>query len=372
MISGGGAVGMFLGIRLQQLGFDCLIIEQKTERSTHSRSIGIHPPSLEYLQEMGIVEPFIEQGCRVPKGLAIGDHGLIGELNFADLRPPFPFILTLPQYQTETILENYLMNHFPDSLLKGVKLIDLNNKNHEVIAKVESQKDVEEIRCHFLVGCDGKNSTVRQLLNIDFKGEAYPDSFIMGDFEDTTPFGSSAAIYLQSEGLIESFPLPGNKRRWVIRTPEYIPSPSVEQLADNIEPRTGFLLDPDTNTMISSFGVQHYIASSFGKKRAGIIGDAAHIVSPFGGQGMNLGWMDAWKLSEILHKQSNANLEDFPWKSFTINRRLAAWQAIKRAEFNMAMGRKHQFPVINEFFTKSLLYLPTKWILPRLFTMRWL
>jgi 2-polyprenyl-6-methoxyphenol hydroxylase-like FAD-dependent oxidoreductase len=194
----------------------------------------------------------------------------------------------------------------------------------------------------------------------------------MGDFLDTTNFGPVAAIYLQSTGLIESFPLPGNKRRWVIRTPAYIENPSVEQLKKWIEPRTGYTLDPKTNTMISSFGVQHYRAGSYGRGRIGIIGDAAHIVSPFGGQGMNLGWMDAWNLAKLLRQHRPTGFRDLPLLQFSRRRNLAAWQAIKRAEFNMGMGRAHPHPELHEAFIKSLMHLPTNWILPRLFTMRWL
>lgn len=299
LIVGGGAVGLFLAIRLLQLGHDVLVVEQKTERSKHSRSIGIHPPSLEYLEEMGLADSFIEKGLCISKGLAIGDHGLIGELDFSTCPPPYPFILTLPQFHTETILENYLTHNYQDSLLKGIKLVDFKQDSRFIQAKVQNQEsDFIQISADFMVGCDGNNSGIRKKLNIKFNGASYDDTFIMGDFEDSTTFGPVAAIYLQSKGLIESFPLPENKRRWVIRTPEYIPSPTADLLADSIEPRTGFSISTLTNSMISSFGVQHYLATSFGRGRIGIIGDAAHIVSPFGGQGMNLGWMDAWELSK--------------------------------------------------------------------------
>ena len=373
LISGGGAVGLFLGLRLQQLGFDTLIIERNIERSTHSRSIGIHPPSLEYLEKMGIVDSFIEQGLHVHKGLAIGDDGILGELDFSSCPPPYPFVLTLPQYQTEILLEGYLEQHYPGSLKKGSKLIAFMDSESGIKVEIQNYDDTEsEINAQYLIGCDGKNSTVRKQLKINFNGGSYPDTFIMGDFEDTTNFETAAAIYLQSKGLIESFPLPDNKRRWVIRTPEYISSPSPEHLISNIESRTDFTIPLETNSMISSFGVQHYLVDSFGRDRTGIIGDAAHIVSPFGGQGMNLGWMDAWELSNTLLSQKKSKSGNFPWKSFSVKRRMAAWQAIKRAEFNMSMGREHHYQAVNEMFIKSLLHLPTKWILPRLFTMRWL
>lgn len=373
IIIGGGGVGLFLANRLHQLGFHILVIEHNTERSKHSRSIGIHPPSLEFLAQMNLVNPFLERGLHISKGFAIGDHGIIGTLDFKSCPGPYRFILTLPQYITEEILEENLVKSQPESLRKGLELIDFEQKEGEVVLHVKQKNgQLIETSSSMVIGCDGKNSKVRQLLNIPFKGGSYPDTFIMGDFEDTTNFGSNAAIYLQSAGLMESFPLPGNIRRWVVRTPHYIDQPTIKQLVDVVEPRTSFRLKQNTNSMISSFGVQHYIASKMGKGRVGIIGDAAHIVSPFGGQGMNLGWMDAWKLSNILVEQRSKSFNHMPWNPFARRRKMAVWQAIKRAEFNMAMGKTHHYPRLNEFFIQSLLHLPTKWILPRLFTMRWL
>lgn len=373
LIAGGGGVGLFLACRLQQLGINVLVIEQKKERSHHSRSIGIHPPSLEFLEEMKLVQSFLKQGLHVPKGLAIGDHGIIGELDFNTCPGPYRFVLTLPQYQTETILEEHLLQVDPDCLQKGFKLTDFKENESYVEASVRDSDGKEKsITASFLVGCDGKNSFIREKCSIRFSGEAYPDTFMMGDFSDSTNFGASAAIYLLSSGLIESFPLPGNIRRWVMRTPEYIEQPTAELLAKTTTRRTGFQIDIQTNTMLSSFGVQHFIAGSFGKGRIGIIGDAAHIVSPFGGQGMNLGWMDAWDMAHHLYSIRDRNFSGFPWKKFTFKRRFAAWQAIKRAEFNMSMGREHHYPKTHEAFIKMLLHLPTRWILPRLFTMRWL
>ncbi len=373
IIAGGGAVGLFMAARLKQFDMDVLILEKNTVRSKHSRSIGIHPPSLEFLEQMDIVNPFLEQGLRIPKGLAIGDNGVIGELDFQTCPGPYHFVLTLPQFYTEEILEKHLITIQGDILRKGEKVFAVSDsQNHAEVLTQDTDGNRRTYQAKFIIGCDGKQSTVRELLKIPFKGRSYPDTFVMGDFGDSTDFGPVAAIYLQSTGLIESFPLPGEKRRWVVRTPAYVENPSVDQLKKWIEPRTGYSLDQSTNTMISSFGVQHYRASCYGSGRIAIIGDAAHIVSPFGGQGMNLGWMDAWALAKLLEQHRSTGFRDLPLQQFSRRRNLAAWQAIKRAEFNMGMGRAHRHPELHEAFINSLMHLPTRYILPRLFTMRWL
>ncbi len=371
LIVGGGAVGLFTACRLIQLGFRVLILEEKTTRSQHSRSIGIHPPSLEYLEQMDLVDSFLDQGLKIPKGLAVGDHRVLGELDFRNCSGPYRFVLTLPQFRTEGILERYLTRVHPQSLQKGKKVTALQAADdHIQITAQHKNGHQETFRAQLVVGCDGRHSTIRKLMNIPFRGGSYPDTFIMGDFADTTGFGAVAVIYLQSAGLIESFPLPENKRRWVVRTPEYVANPSVDQFKSLIELRTGFTLPGETNTMLSSFGVQHYRARYYGAGRTVIIGDAAHIVNPFGGQGMNLGWMDAWDLSRILEQHRSTGFGDISWKSYNRRHNFAAWQAIRRSEFNMRMGRAHAHPWLHEAFIKTLMHLPTRRILPRLFTMR--
>jgi 2-polyprenyl-6-methoxyphenol hydroxylase-like FAD-dependent oxidoreductase len=87
---------------------------------------------------------------------------------------------------------------------------------------------------------------------------------------------------------------------------------------------------------------------------------------------MNLGWMDAWALAKLLEQHRSTGFQDLRLQQFSRRRNLAAWQAIKRAEFNMGMGRAHRHPELHEVFINSLMHLPTRYILPRLFTMRWL
>lgn len=370
LIIGGGAVGLFLGCRLAWLGIDFRIVEVLKKRPAHSRSIGIHPPSLEYLERMALADRFLKTGLKITDGLAIGDDGILGSLTFKTCPGPYRFIMTLPQSQTEHILEAHLQEICPAAMIKGYRAFSYDTDGGRSIVTCKNEDDTE---CRFntglIIGCDGKQSTVRNWMGLSFEGASYPDTFLMADYDDTTNFGSSAAIYFQEKGLIESFPLPGNTRRWVVRTDAYVNDPSSEKLVGILESRTGFDMRTQAKVDANAFGVQHYMTRISGRDNMVVIGDAAHIVSPFGGQGMNLGWMDAWQLADLIH---NVSFKSISWTAFNWRRRLAAWQAIKRAEFNMWMGRAHRFPHLNELFIKALLSMPTRLILPRLFTMRWL
>ena len=369
VIVGGGPVGLFLGCRLAQLTIDFKLLEARTEPLSHSRSIGIHPPSLERLETLGVAQTMIEKGVQVRGGYAFANDKPLGYLSFETCPEPYTFVLALPQYKTERILEKRLNELAPGAVKRGVKVKDLEQTAKGVTVTTSG----ETIHSALIVGCDGKNSAIRGLANLSFKGHSYPDTYIMGDFTDNTDFGTEAAIYLTDEGLIESFPLPGNVRRWVVKTDAYVNEPSTNLIAEFIQERLGLTLPQETNTMLSSFGVQHYLAENFIKGKIFLAGDAAHVLSPIGGQGMNLGWLDAWSLAEKLKailrdKQSLKVIA----RAFNDERQRAARKAARRAKINMIIGRKTRLAQLKYGVVKGVLHTPLKNVLARVFTMRWL
>ena len=372
VIVGGGPVGLFLGCRLAQLGISFRVLEQRPHPVQHSRSIGIHPPSLEKLEELGLADALIEKGIQVKRGHAFANTRYLGSLEFSSCPAPYTFVLALPQYETEALLERRLCKLAPGSLLRGVQVTDLKHANDAVqLTFRHGEGQSETISADFVVGCDGKDSTVRQLSGISFSGSAYPDTYLMGDFADSTELGADAGIYLTDAGLVESFPLPGGKRRWVAKTDAYMTEPTPELLAKLIFERLEHRLPTHTNTMLSAFGVQNYLAETFAAGRVLLAGDAAHVVNPIGGQGMNLGWLDAAAAANTLDEIFNNRAEpDEVIKNFSAQRRRAAKNAARRAAFNMAMGRATPFAFLKHAAVQGLLKTPMERIFARLFTMR--
>ena len=371
LVVGGGPTGLFLGLRLLQLGLDVRVLERSGTRPPHSRSIGIHPPSLARLDTLGLIDAFLARGVQVRRGYAFANTEPLGVLEFASLPGPYPFILTLPQSETEGVLRAELCRVYPAALSSGAEVVRVTPGEREVRVQVRLEGEVQEVRASFVVGCDGKKSAVRKLLDIPFVGGSYTDTYLMGDFEDNTAFGADAAIYLTDEGIIESFPLPGGVRRWVVKTDVYKREATAEDLGALIETRLGHSVTPQTNTMLSAFGVQHFLARSFTQGRVALAGDAAHVLSPIGGQGMNLGWLDAWTLGEVFALMFGEGKRYEPLFALYNQRRLrAARAAIRRAEFNMMMGRKTALSGLRNSAVKVALKRPLEPLLARLFTMQ--
>src|SRR5512139_3309319 len=125
LIAGGGPVGLFLANRLMSLGIECLLVEEKEDISQHSRSIGLHPVSLEMLDRLGLASEFVQSGVRVDTGLAFFNRAPLGRLRFASCPPPFPFVLSLPQQRTEQLLEERLRRLDARVVTRGVKLTSM-------------------------------------------------------------------------------------------------------------------------------------------------------------------------------------------------------------------------------------------------------
>lgn len=344
-----------------------MVLEKREEPVPDSRSLGIHPVSLELFDEVDITEPFLENGLKIHKGIALTSEQILGEIVFDSCPRPHNYIVACPQFTTEELLRKELEQLDDKALITRSEFLDLRQNDEQVSVQYRDERgDIHMVRSEYLIGCDGKNSLVRQQSSIHYSGKRYQDTYIMGDFEDNTNFAHDAAVYLLPEGLIECFPLPNGMRRWVVKTDNYIEKPESELIVKLVNDRIGHDLSGINNIMISSFGVQHFIADTFVKGRVILAGDAAHVVSPVGGQGMNLGWLDAWKISEVL---AGANI-DQGLKTYSNRQRKITRKVAKRAELNMLLGRKTKLPFFRNILVSSLLKKPLSNWVAQLFTMR--
>lgn len=341
-VIGGGPVGIYLAVLLLQRGLTVQVFERRVSRSPHSRAIGIHPPALERLAEAGIAGLLAAEGVQIRRGVARSQGKAVADIDFAAASDRFPFVLTLPQIRTEAHLEQRLMQLDPTALVRGATVTvleagDGSEPGMVLGGTVPSGRFTAS--ASLVVAADGARSTIREGLGVPWRSRQLPDTYLMGDFADGTDDGSLGVLYLEPDGIVESFPLPGGIRRWVVHTDALQSAATADDLARLVAGRTGNQPDPGTNTMLSAFGVRIGQAGTLVSGRTALVGDAGHEISPIGGQGMNLGWMDASELAPIM-AESLAGRDVGPQlRAWNRRRRHQATVASTQARLNMALGR---------------------------------
>ncbi|SMH27902.1 2-polyprenyl-6-methoxyphenol hydroxylase [Rathayibacter oskolensis] len=385
LVVGGGPVGVFLGALLARAGVAVQVWERRTDVPAGSRAIGIHPPSLDAFAAIDAAGPVLAEAALVRQGVARSRGRTLGTLSFARASSTHPYVVTLDQQRTEAILRDRLLALDPGALRPGVAVTALRRHRDRVeVTGTDQSGGGVAISASFVVGADGARSTVRELLGIATTGRDYPDRYLMGDFADPEEASwlSSALVDVGPAGVVESFPLPGGRRRYVaLRAdgdagdPAWGPEPdpqAAEALASIVRARTGAAPDPASCTMTSGFRVRRRAAERTGVGRVVLIGDAAHEISPIGGQGMNLGWLDAAELAPILADAVRTGAEG-PWPAFARRRSVVAGRAARQAEANMALGRPAGGLALlgREAALRSALALPTGELLARVYAMRW-
>ena len=337
-VVGGGPVGLYLAALLLQEGVGVRVLEQRSERDRHSRAIGIHPPALAALERAGVARALVADGVPIRRGRAYSGGKLVGTMSFESVSRDFPFVLSLPQCSTEAHLERRVQDLDPTALARGARVTGITDDGDRLALAVTSGGASTQLASALAVAADGTHSTVRQLLGIPVTARRYPDHYVMGDFADAGIFGTDAVLFLEEGGIVESFPLPGGLRRWVVRIGEPRTA-SAADLASLVRERTGIGLDAGSSTMLSSFSVRSALARSMVAGRTVLIGDAAHEVSPIGGQGMNLGWLDGEALAPIICGAVAGGPVERRLRDFEVLRRRAAGIARRQSEVNMMLGR---------------------------------
>ncbi|WP_461190219.1 FAD-dependent oxidoreductase [Arthrobacter sp. Z4-13] len=354
LIIGGGPVGLYLAALLLQDGVSVRVLEQRRARNLHSRAIGIHPPALEALQGVQIAASAVRDGVQIREGMAVSGGKTVGIMPFAGVSNVYPFVLALPQFRTEQLLEERVRQLDSGALVRGMRVREITDDGGSVTAVGEPAGDAQggtaTWTASLVVAADGARSPMRDLLRVPVRHTSYPDHYLMGDFRDAGTYGERAVLFLEAGGIVESFPLPGGVRRWVVRLGSPAGTAGQEELAQLVRRRTGILLDAGTNTMVSAFSVRSTVARSMVAGRVFLLGDAAHEISPIGGQGMNLGWLDAQALSPLI-QASLAGAEtdrlDVQFKEFQARRQRAAAVAKRQSEINMLLGRPLPRPLLN-------------------------
>jgi 2-polyprenyl-6-methoxyphenol hydroxylase-like FAD-dependent oxidoreductase len=304
LVVGAGPTGLTLAAQLQAFGATVRIVDRQLDRVHESRALAVQPRTLEVLRGLGVAEELIVRGndavwVQLHAGGRVVRIRLFG-LGLDDTA--FPFLLFVSQAETEQVLGDHLAGRGVP-VERGVEVVGF-HADLDVVTSTLRRRDgrTEQVHARYLVGCDGAASTVRRGAGIPFKGGAYPQTFALADLDAGGLDRDAAHAFLGQEGIVLFFPL-GRPASWRMLTMH--PSlqgrrepaqPSLEELqalADAFTAGSVRLHDPVWQTY---FGLQHRHATRYQTGRVFLAGDAAHVHSPAGAQGMNTGIQDAWNL----------------------------------------------------------------------------
>lgn len=326
LVVGAGPVGLAMACELLRHGVRCRIIDQAEAPAQTSRALGIQARTLEVFENMGVIDQVLAAGTKA-RGITVydGDKAVlrIGLEHIRDRDSQYPFLLILPQSQTEHILGERLVE-LGGAVEHSRELLDIRQEEDAVIATVKAAGTdlgaVEEIRTRWLIGCDGARSRVRKVLAIPFEGTTAPEEFLLADVDlDWNRTRETTHGWITRDGLFAVFPLPGGQWRLFATVREHvgqeIPQASVEVFQCLLVQYTGDSRTTISNpTWMSNFRINYRMVTEYRKGRVFLAGDAAHIHSPFGGQGMNIGIQDAynlaWKLALVLAGKARESLLD--------------------------------------------------------------
>jgi 2-polyprenyl-6-methoxyphenol hydroxylase-like FAD-dependent oxidoreductase len=311
LVVGAGPTGLTLAIELARRDIPFRIIDREAERTKTSRAIGTQARTVEVFRVMGIPETALEPAAR-PRALrfAEGDRTLARIPLGNGLPGASPRLISMDESDTERVLEQRL-ERLGGRVERSTQLLGFRVDGERVTATVQGRSGTSEVETRFLVGADGAHSTVRREAGIGFAGAAYPERFLLVDLDlDWALPHDEGHIWIGDDGLVAAIPLPGERRyRVIVPLPATYAAKEYEseaEIAGEAETwlgrRTGVRLrrigDP---IWASAFRIQRRQADRYRRGPVFLAGDAAHVHSPVGGQGMNTGIQDAfnlgWKLA---------------------------------------------------------------------------
>jgi 2-polyprenyl-6-methoxyphenol hydroxylase-like FAD-dependent oxidoreductase len=317
LIAGGGPTGLAAALELSRFGIRTRIVDEMEGPESTSRAIAIQARTLEELELRGLADEFVRLGHRAEGGDIYGDGKLLVHVDFTKIPSRYNFILFLAQTETDRILREALEAH--GSAVEWFTKVTAIGLQPSGVTTVLEHADgsIEEVTAAYVIDAEGAHSVIRNTLGLQFKGKTLEETFVLGDVQvDGELPNSSFHIFSSENGLLALFPTGGNRFRVVASNPPRdlvkTEMPALEELQALCDQRSNIQIKLRDLTWSSIFHANSRMVKSLRVGRVFLAGDAAHIHSPAGGQGMNTGIQDAinlgWKLALVLQGKASERL----------------------------------------------------------------
>jgi len=333
LIVGAGPTGLALANRLMRAGVTPIVVDKLTSGQNTSRAAVIHAHTLEVLEQLGVSDRLLGEGLKLARFSIRDRDRVLVRLRFDTLPTPYASLLMLPQDRTEHILREALAEA-GGTVCWGSTVERLTETANGVEASVATPSGHRTIRARYVVGADGMRSLVREAAGIEFTGASYEESFVLADVDLDWGHGrSEVMLFFSPKGLVVVAPLPGGRFRIVAtleNAPERPTLADVQALLDARGPTRGRATVSRVHWS-TRFRLHHRVADRYRRGRLLLMGDAAHVHSPAGGQGMNTGLVDACVLGGLLADVVSGRRDAGQLDQYEALRRPAAKQVLALA-----------------------------------------
>ncbi len=365
LIVGAGPTGLSLACQLERYGIDFTIVDRKEGVTPFSKAIGVQARTLEIYEQLGIARAAIQEGTVAGQVRMLSGGKEVGRLELSRIgegQSEFPFVLMLEQSKNECLLYDYLQRSRRE-VCWNTEVVSFGQGPEGVTGLIRGANGVERpFQARYLVGCDGAKSLIRHALNIGFEGSTFARTFYVADAQIDGPLDHEGLqVCFSRDAFLLFFPLKGDRRFRIVGVfPDDLATEESEAMYEDIEAdvRRQSHLDLDIHDVewFSTYRVHTRHAATFSSGRCFLAGDAAHIHSPAGAQGMNTGIQDAynlaWKLGFVMrHGADPALLDTYNEERLENAKRLL--QTTDRlfefgagTEWFQAFFREHLFPVV--------------------------